>query len=229
MYRINFVILVFLISAVTILSQNHFKKYPIKSGIIHYKWEGFIKGTQITYFDDYGYYEATYQDTKSTMMGFTTESKTITIMKGAEQVTINPETKTGVRTINPYLESFEDNPNKNYEDVSKKMIKNLGYEKTGKGEILGKTCEIFKGMGEIWIWNGISLKTTTDNMGIEATVTATEFIPEVNIPKEKFAIPSDVQVSDEDETMNGSDEEEMPEEAKDIMKNLKNMFKSDED
>ena len=133
---------------VTLFSQNHFKKYSFKSGIIHYKWEGFIKGTQTTYFDNYGYNEASYQDTKSTMMGFTSESKEITIMRGAEQITINPETKTAVKIINPYLESFEDNPNKNYEDVSKKMIESLGFKKNGTGEILERPVKNTKALGK---------------------------------------------------------------------------------
>ena len=50
--------------------------------------------------------------------------------------------------------------------------------------------------------------------GIDATLTATEFAFDVNVPKEKFEIPAGITISEEDGSMDGQDEEEVPRKQK---------------
>jgi len=64
------------------------------------------------------------------------------------------------------------------DDVGEKMMKQMGGEKIGTEEYLGKPCDVWvmKSMGtKIWIWQGtrVTLKTDTD-MGLKMSVAATE-------------------------------------------------------
>jgi hypothetical protein len=226
MKKMFLITLMFIVSISINFAQNNFKKYPYKSGIIKYEWKGFMEGEQTVYFDDYGYLEATYQKTVSEVMGFSTETNEITIVRGAEQITIDLETKTAVKIKNPVLESFEENPNREWEEVAKEMMKSLNFKKVGTEKIIGKNCDVYEGMGKVWIWNGLNLKTETKSMGIDATVTATEIKLDVTVPSEKFEIPEGITISDGPD-MEGSDEE-IPENMKEMMEGLKNMLKSDD-
>jgi hypothetical protein len=54
-----YIYLLFILLGIVINSHaQKFKKYLFKSGVIEYKMEGNAKGTQIVYWENYGYREA---------------------------------------------------------------------------------------------------------------------------------------------------------------------------
>lgn len=220
--------LLILVTVSISFGQKQFKRYSVESGIIKYKWEGFMKGEQTIYFDKYGYYETSISKTKTTVMGFTTEAEEMTIMHGAEVFSIDLKTKTATRVINPIL---EENPGADWEEIAEDMVKKMGFKKVGNETILGKNCEVYEGMGKIWIWKGLNLKTETKGMGMDATLTATDVNLGVSIPSKKFEVPSDVKITDGislDPNGMGNDEE-IPEDMGEMMNKLKNMLNTEED
>lgn len=177
----------------SVYSQGQFKKYPVKSGIVEYKWEGSTSGTETLYFDDYGYKEAKYNKTSTSMMGMTIESNTLEIFDGSTVYSVNLDENTASKTNMAELEELGDNAD--YEDYSSLTIESLGYVMKGQETICGKTCDVYEGMGKIWMWKGLVLKSSTKVLGIEATITATSIKTDVSIPSSKFELPEGVELT----------------------------------
>lgn len=229
MHKKYFLVYLLILTTISIsFGQEQFKKYSVESGIIKYKWEGFMTGEQTTYFDKYGFYETTVSKTKTTVMGFTSETEEMTIMRGAEVFTIDLKTKIGTRVTNPIL---EENPGADWEEVSKDMVTKMGFKKVGNESVLGKSCEVYKGIGKIWVWKGLNLKTETKGMGMDASVTATDINLGVSIPSSKFEVPSDIKITDGVSLGSGTmgNDEEMPEDMGEMMNRLKSMLNTEED
>ena len=84
------------------------------------------------------------------------------------------------------------------DDVGEKMMKQMGGEKIGTEEYLGKPCDVWvmKSMGtKIWIWQGtrVTLKTDTD-MGMKMSVAATEISESFDL--KKLDRPRDIDYKD---------------------------------
>ncbi len=173
-------------------TQAKFKKYPFKSGIVQYEWEGTTTGSQTLYFDDYGWRESKMVHTTTKIMGVSAESHNLTIMHGATQYEINMKDKSGSKMENMVLSRL--NEGADYEEVAQKTLIGINYKKIGQETICGKLCDVYEGLGKIWVWKGVMLKSSTANMGINATVTATSVKTDILVSEEKFVIPDDVKI-----------------------------------
>lgn len=191
---IFFVILLLIVS--NICKAQKYRKYPIKSGKVEYKIEGNTSGTQTIIWDDYGYKELTTESSESKMFGQTTITKDNTLMIGSEVYSWSYDDNHLYQSSNPLAQQWED---ENYDDddveeFSIKTIEALGFEKIGTETILGKSCDVYKGLGKIWVWKGLSLKTEVKMLGTKYTVTATDIKTNISIAASKFEYPKDLEL-----------------------------------
>jgi len=195
------IILFFNSSALTAQTKDY-KRYKLKSAIIKFQQSGTLEGTAILYFDDYGMKEATHEEGEMAMFGIKQESKTVNYLHGFMQYNMDMINKTATKTKNTILQSLvENSESSDLEEIGMEMFKQMGGEKVGKEDIIGKPCEIWelKQMGtKVWIWNGIPLRTETDMMGIKLIKVATNIKANVSIPPDKIEIPPDIEFKEID-------------------------------
>jgi hypothetical protein len=173
--------------------------YPVKSAFIEYEHSGSSKGQELFYMDKNGRESARYTQLESKSFGSTTKTDQVMIQEDSVFYTVDMTNKTGVRQtihLDPKdLEKWTDNAEQAWTD--------MGFKKTGEGEILGKKCDIWEGMNsKIWVWENFALKTETNLFG--KTIVEAKKV-EVNVPidKSKFDIPADISWTEM--TINSSD------------------------
>lgn len=181
------------------MKEAGFKRYQIESGIVEYTMSGAQKGTESLYFDRWGMREAKYTKSELTIAGITQRSNKLTLMDGDWIYVIDLDKRTGTKTQNPVLKQIADRAaTKDLAEIGEKMMRDMGGEKTSSEEIAGKMCDVWevKKLGsKSWTWKSVTLKIQAKMGGMEMTTTATKF-EEASIPADRFAIPSDVKITE---------------------------------
>lgn len=208
-------------------AQKPFKKYPFKTGVVEYKMEGSAKGTQVITWDDYGYKELTVEKSEMKVFGQVSKTNKSTLALGTKLYEWSDTDNKVYQTSNPIAESWDDEglDAGEVEDYSIRMIEAMGYEKNGTETMLGKKCDVYKGMGKIWVWNGLSLKTEISMMGVKSVITATNVETNIDVPSVLFELPAGREIStyndlEIDDNTNNSDEEMEPDEIKNLLKSM---------
>ncbi|MBN1414913.1 MAG: hypothetical protein JW973_07420 [Bacteroidales bacterium] len=172
-------------------SQEMFKIYGIKSGIIEYKHSGTSTGTSTVYFDDYGYKCANYMD--MTEEGQT--HKGWVISQGDMQYMYDPDTKTGQKLRNPMIEMILEM--EDIEKITQETYAKMGFQEAGTEKFLGKDCRVFKGeMGKVLTWNGMLMFMEMSVMGTTTKQEATKIDVNVPVKSSLFEIPGDVEFTE---------------------------------
>lgn len=181
------------------------RRYAIKSGHITYELTGNVTGEKEVWFDDYGmkYYEEENSTTTIKMLGITNTEKehTITIMDGENFYDIDMLTKTGSKGTLPSMEqlqSMAENMTKaEQKQLADDVMNSFGGKRLVTEKFLGKTCEVMEIMGmKSWIYNGLTLKSEVEVMGIITNETATSFKENIKVPASKFDPPKGITYED---------------------------------
>ncbi len=216
----KYIVVIFvLIFSMNAFGQNY-KRYAFKSGIIEYKYEGKTTGSETLYFDEYGKKEARFSRTTTKMFGIKTSENKITIMDGATIMTYSQDTGESTQTTNPIYQNISGNEDLDYEEFAQQSMDALGFEKTGTSTVLGKTCDVWEGMGKVHAWKGLGLKTEMNIIGTKFTITATDIKTNVSIPSSKFKIPNGAIPNGSSSASTGSNNENTK-----GLDNIGNMFK----
>lgn len=177
------------------------KRYGIKSGVIEYILTGSQEGTKTLYFDSWGMRQAEYTRSIFTIKGYTKPINMVSIIDGEFQYNINMDQNSGTRTRNPILRTMEQlKDQKSFNEFGEQMLLNMGANKIGSEDFLGKTCDVYemKSTGtQLWIWEWLTLKSVTQSRGVEINLTATR-ISEGSVLTEKFKVPEKVVLNEVD-------------------------------
>ncbi len=178
---------VLILSPLTLAIDNPWDtRLPLESGLITYKSSGSMRGKKALYFKNYGKIRAEYEKTETKLMDMSHIESTIKITTPDWIYTIDKQSRTGTREINPdkYLISeFNRLSNDNKIKVVNQLGKNgkIGLEGfKGKMErnatkLLGFDCDRITFMGtDVYVISGtdIPLKTSGSAMGINVSETA---------------------------------------------------------
>lgn len=201
---LNFKLFIFFLLSFTnfTLAQSHeFKRYAIKSAIVEYQLTGMQTGTSITYFDNYGMQEATYEKALVDVFGVKQETETANYLNGYWQYNIDLLTNSGTKTKNTFLESLVENSDGDLEEPGLEMFRSMGGKMTGTEELLGKSCNVWEleSMGtKVWVWKNIPLKSETEMMGLTILRTAIRLEENIDIPQEMLKIPDNIEFTEFD-------------------------------
>ena len=230
---ITTVLTVLFFSMNTFAQKENYKVFPFKNGVIEYKQEGNAKGTHTKYIEGYGYKQADFTETETTVFGFTNKEKSGTILIGPKVYALNYKTKTASVGNNPVYESYAKSNGSDYDKLGRDAMASLGFSNTTKTEkIAGKKCEIWKGsLGRIWVWKGLALKSETTVLGISIIETAVNIKINTSVNSKVFEVPKefeveDVQLPDSADGMEGmysNEGMELSKEDKDKMQKVSNM------
>lgn len=183
-------------------SDSEFQKvFGIKSGVIEYVISGSQEGTKTLYFDSWGMKQAEYMRSILTVKGFTKPINKLSVIDGEFQYNINMDQNSGTRTRNPVLRTMEQlSGQKGFNEFGEQMLLNMGANKVGSEEFLGKNCDVYEMRStgtKLWVWEWITLKSETNSRGLEINITATR-INEGSVPDSKFKIPEKVVLNEVD-------------------------------
>lgn len=177
-----------------------FKRYQIESGIVESALSGAQKGTETLYFDRWGMREAKYTNSELTVAGITQKSNTLNLIDGDWFYVIDLDKRTGTKTQNPLLKQIADrSATKDLSELGEKMMRDMGAEKTGVEEVAGKMCDVWEVKNlrsKSWVWRSVTLKVQVNMGAMEMNSTATKFEEGASIPADRFAIPSDVTITE---------------------------------
>ena len=184
-------------------SQVHI--YDIKSGKVTYEIKGSgnimgstmkIVGKKRLIFDNYGASSVTEENKiqKQNIMGQTqvTKSHTMSYLKNGVVYVVDFDQKSITRMENMGMGMASAmGGQKSMAQVGKEMLKKMGGKKVGEDKVLGYRCEVWdlKGIKQC-IYKGVTLKTTTNFMGLKTQEVATKAEFDISIPKESFKLPN---------------------------------------
>lgn len=183
-------------------SDSEFQKvFGIKSGVIEYVISGSQEGTKTLYFDNWGMKQAEYMRSILTVKGFTKPINKLSVIDGEFQYNINMDQNSGTRTRNPILRTMEQlKDQKSFNEFGEQMLLNMGANKIGSEEFLGKSCDVYEMRStgtKLWVWEWITLKSETNSRGLEINITATR-LNEGSVPDSKFKIPEKIVLNEVD-------------------------------
>lgn len=170
------------------------KCYEIKSGIVTMEMD--VMGQTIVqklYFDDYGLKNANTSELGGRQIR--------RIEVGNEQIMINDTERTATKM--PAM-SIETN-SINFLNLTEQVVKKNKIKEIGQEEIAGKPCTKYTYkvlmMGQarsvnVWIYKGITLKTSAKTDFGEIVITATNIEEDVQIDPSMFTIPEGVEIQE---------------------------------
>ena len=201
-----------------------YRKYYHENGKLVQKITGNSKGTLTTYWDDYGYKEVKIEKTVTKMFGISTETNKTTLMLGSVLYEWEEKGDKVTKITNDIAKTWEDGnyTAKQVEDMSIATLKQLGYTKTGTEVILGKTCDVWEGVGKSWAWKNLNLKAVVTVMGISITFEPVSLSLVEDVPYTLFELPKGKKVVTADEQI----PDDGSEESKNAKKLMKGLFNS---
>lgn len=181
-------------------AQAQEKLYEVKSGIVTMEMDMMGQAmVQEIYFDDYGAKQAT-------LSNFGGRKMRMLVVDGSN-VMVNDEEKTATRM--PMMGQRE---TVNFTNLDEKAIKKYKVKELGTEVVADKECKKYQitvfMMGQpqkqtVWVYKGITLKTSSSSDFGEMTQKATKLQENVEIPASMFTVPEGVQVKDMDMGMMG--------------------------
>jgi len=177
-----------IINLLNSLSAQDLQLYPVKTGMISYKYEGRTSGNEIIYFDSYGEFffrlKTVYSNNKAV------NDSLLTILKHDTLYQIDIIGQTVI--INSDTNDF--NIDK-HNIISSEILSALGFVNSGIENIAGKSCNKFSGEnGTLWVWNNIVLKSETEIMNTNIIKEATEIFIGIDIPASRFEVPDNYKI-----------------------------------
>lgn len=226
-------LLVLTVVSLTIVTTNaqKYKKYYQKSGKMEQKLSGNSKGTCITYWDDYGYKEVKIEKTVTKVFGIKNETNKTSLMIGSTMYEWEENSETMTKVTIDMAKTWEDG-NYTADQVAQSSIatmRSLGYEKKGTETILGKTCDVWEGIGKSWAWKNLSLKAVVKVMGMEIAYEPVSLELDYNVPANLFEIPSGKKIVEANVPAPGNGNDEDDGETVNPKKVLKSLFGNNDD
>lgn len=213
------------------------KRYEVESGEIEYVIKGggnmmgmksSTEGKKTVVFEKWGNHEVSESYEKNTNgFGAPEETHELTQFKNGKVASVDFEEK--VIYIHDLMQKSYQGSNENYTQFGRDMLEQNGGKRVGSEKILGYNCEVWEWMGaKIWVYKGVTLKVTTNMMGMTHTEVATKARFNKKIPSSRFALPKYPTKKVEDVYNDAMEAEDMSEEekqqAREMMQNLGGMF-----
>ncbi len=188
-----------LLSIVLLLNaQEHNEYYAIKSGYVKYELSGSITGTQEVWWDNYGNLQKTLTKASSSvsMFGIQSENKEHKLEIRNEGVVYTIDYETGNNTkvrMGNYVKMNNNMTEAEQKKLADEILRSMGGKRLPNEKVLSYNCEVIEALGtKVWIYKGVTLKSTSKVLGIENNKTAIQFIPKKSIPAYEFNPPADM-------------------------------------
>lgn len=179
------------------------QRYGIKSGIVYYEPMNIMgmKSTQVLYFDDYGKKECRETTIEGDIMGMKTKKRSVSIIDGDYSINFDLENITNNKDVlkkeatKVNIKSMMNNMDLSL--FTEEMKKQMDYKEEGTEQVAGITgtkysIKLGSGDSRIYgvVYKNVPLKA---DMG-QIKWVASKFEENASIPADKFSVPSDYQI-----------------------------------
>lgn len=190
----SYLILLFLFIDCTYAQQFH--KYPIKSGKIEYVLDGNTKGYKTIWWDQYGFREAEIETSITEMFGQINQVNETTVSIGADVYQWSKTNSKIYKSSNPIVETWNQNnfDLESLDEFSTAVLNSLGFELKGTEQVMGYHCHIYKGVGTMWVWNGLMIKSEVNLLETHNLITASKIDTSLAIPESVFILPKNREI-----------------------------------
>jgi hypothetical protein len=173
-----------------------FKRYGIEKGVVLYRLDGAIKGTEVIYFDSWGWREAHYERTESRVGEFYEKINRVQYIDGERRYVYDPKTQVATYFDSPQVQEAADKwGTKDMVKVGLEMLRSMGGQPTGTGKIGEIECEIWtidRMKTTLWMWKGLTLGEKAFALDIPVSRRAVEVRPDAEVSLEKLLLPEGV-------------------------------------
>lgn len=170
-----------------------FKRYGIEKGIITYRLDGAMKGTEFIYFDHWGWREAHYEQTESRVGEYYEKINRVQFLDGERRYAYDPATKTATYFDSPQVQEAANKwGTKDMVKVGLEMLKTMGGRHAGDAKVLELDCEVWKidrMKTTLWMWEGLTLAEQAFAMDIPVSRRAISVQTDEEIPLAKLVLP----------------------------------------
>lgn len=170
-----------------------FRRYGVESGIIEYRLKGSVVGTEVLYFDHWGWREAKYEQNTIVAGNLNQTTDKVQYLEG-ERRTVH-DRKTGAVSFfdTPQVQrSAEKLGTKNMVEVGYDMMRKMGGVKTGTAPVAGVECGIWqmpRYNTNLWMYEGLTLQEVSNYENLPVTRQAVSARFNVAVPEEKLVLP----------------------------------------
>ncbi len=220
---------IFLLFSVCCFAQQ-FRKYPFETGMIEYKLEGYSKGKQVTYWDQFGYHEFTIVEQEIDLLGEKSTSKKATLILGDFIYEWSLNDKYLRKSFNHDVEIWQQGKftSNNWENFFRRCMDLQGYEYIGSEKAINKQCEMYDGLQKRWYWNGILIQTESVLLNKRQTMQASKIKTNIDISPSLFHLPEGKIVIDNAQRKSDLQYDEGEEyNPSDVKNNLDKLFKKE--
>lgn len=192
----TFVLLAILCASFLCCHGQQFQKYPFQSGKIQYIIEGSTQGIKTICWDDFGYKELIVEESETLLFG-NLEKCNKTILTIGDSIFEWKENENSVlQTNNPLVDIWVENgySSDSINIFCYKVLALLGYEHIGNEKVMGKSCDVYKGLDSVWVWKGFLLKSSLSLLETKTTCTAVRFETDIELNNDIFSIPQEYSI-----------------------------------
>ena len=178
------------------------KLYGIENARVEYAYSGAASGTKTTIIANWGMYQRMEDNFSFNMDGQARNLHSIDITSDSTVYALDMIEKKGTKSIFDFdgFGTFTDDfKPEEKEDFQGSYILRTGGSKSGKETILDHECDVYQlpymGM-KIWLWKGLTLKSTMIMGADTMTITATNIDVDYTATTADFLPPSEIKVVD---------------------------------
>lgn len=139
-----------------------FRRYGTEKGMVIFRIDGAVKGTEHIYFDHWGWREGKYVNTLTDAGAYKDTTVTVQYLDGERRYEYDPATQTALFFESKQVQASADRyGTKDMVKVGDEMIKKMGGVRTGTGDVRGVTCDVWeieRYRTTLHMWNGLTLK-----------------------------------------------------------------------
>jgi hypothetical protein len=171
-----------------------FHRYGIEKGRLIFRIDGAVKGTEVIYFDHWGWREGKYVRTEADVGAYHEKTNKAQYLDGERRYEYDPETNTANYFDSPQVEaSAKKYQTKDMVKVGDEMIKRMGGVHIKAEEFQGVMCDVWeigKYRTTLHMWQGLTLKERSFVSNIPVGRTCLSILTDADIPVEKMTVPA---------------------------------------
>lgn len=174
-----------------VLVDKDLKRIPVKSGMITYELSGDVEGTEVYYFDEWGWLEKTIRKYTYSKYGISSDENRVELRNGDFEYRGNFKTGKGSMTEKKLESSML--RYKSSEEVNQTLLESRNGTVVGEENILGRLCTIWefpRGLIQrLWVHEGLILKREQRIATLSVISIATEIQFDQAYTQDDFMVP----------------------------------------
>jgi len=176
-----------------------FHRYGLEKGRFIFRMDGAVNGTEVIYFDHWGWREGKYTRTEADVGAYHEKTNKAQFLDGERRWEYDPKTNTANYFDSPQVQASADKYHtRDMVKVGDKMIVKMGGVHTGTEEFQHVMCDVWeieKYRTTLYMWQGLTLKERSFTANIPVGRTCISILTDGEMPVDKMTVPAGAQLN----------------------------------